>query len=231
MRREKTNYIIQSVSHALDVLEQFSGDADELGVTELSQAAEAAQEQRLSPARDARVARLHRAEQGAPRTTGSASAACSSVRATSSHMGLLRQARPIMETLVRQARETAYVAVLRRGGVVPLDGRRGRSPGAHRLAGRRGAAAALHRGRQGAARLRVRGRSARRAHRTACRSSPSARSPTARRSSSSSRRSPRTATRSTSASTSRTCARSPCRSATTRATWSARSPSSGPRTA
>src|SRR5215470_4013294 len=36
VRREKTNYIIQSVSHALDVLEQFTGEADELGVTELS---------------------------------------------------------------------------------------------------------------------------------------------------------------------------------------------------
>src|SRR5678815_2580859 len=36
VRREKTNYIIQSVSHALDVLEQFSGEHDELGVTELS---------------------------------------------------------------------------------------------------------------------------------------------------------------------------------------------------
>ena len=36
MRREKSNYIIQSVSHALDVLEQFFQDADELGVTELS---------------------------------------------------------------------------------------------------------------------------------------------------------------------------------------------------
>src|SRR3989449_10837566 len=36
VRREKTNYVIQSVSHALDVLEQFAGDAEELGVTELS---------------------------------------------------------------------------------------------------------------------------------------------------------------------------------------------------
>src|SRR5881409_1826544 len=34
--REKSNYMIQSVSHALDVLEQFQGDADEIGVTELS---------------------------------------------------------------------------------------------------------------------------------------------------------------------------------------------------
>ena len=36
IRREKTNYIIQSVAHSLDVLEQFFGEADELGVTELS---------------------------------------------------------------------------------------------------------------------------------------------------------------------------------------------------
>ena len=36
VRREKSNYIIRSVSHALDVIEQFFGEADELGVTELS---------------------------------------------------------------------------------------------------------------------------------------------------------------------------------------------------
>ena len=36
VRREKSNYVIQSVSHALDVLEQFNGEVDEIGVTELS---------------------------------------------------------------------------------------------------------------------------------------------------------------------------------------------------
>ena len=36
VRRNKTNYVIQSVAHALDVLEQFFGEVDELGVTELS---------------------------------------------------------------------------------------------------------------------------------------------------------------------------------------------------
>src|SRR5215510_9139477 len=36
VRRDKTNYVIQSVAHSLDVLEQFSRDVDELGVTELS---------------------------------------------------------------------------------------------------------------------------------------------------------------------------------------------------
>src|SRR5438046_8757151 len=36
VRREKANYVIQSVAHSLDVLEQFAGDAEALGVTELS---------------------------------------------------------------------------------------------------------------------------------------------------------------------------------------------------
>jgi IclR family KDG regulon transcriptional repressor len=36
VKRDKSNYIIQSVAHALDVLEEFKGDAVELGVTELS---------------------------------------------------------------------------------------------------------------------------------------------------------------------------------------------------
>jgi DNA-binding IclR family transcriptional regulator len=36
-------------------------------------------------------------------------------------MGLLRQARPILDDLLRQVRETTYVAVLRNGSVVPVD--------------------------------------------------------------------------------------------------------------
>ncbi|RLB74560.1 MAG: IclR family transcriptional regulator, partial [Deltaproteobacteria bacterium] len=36
VKREKSNYIIQAVVHALTLLEEFSGDVDELGVTELS---------------------------------------------------------------------------------------------------------------------------------------------------------------------------------------------------
>lgn len=35
-RKDKAEYIIQAVSHALDLLEQFHDDVDELGVTELS---------------------------------------------------------------------------------------------------------------------------------------------------------------------------------------------------
>jgi len=35
-KREKESYVIQSVTNALNLLEQFKADRDELGVTELS---------------------------------------------------------------------------------------------------------------------------------------------------------------------------------------------------
>jgi IclR family KDG regulon transcriptional repressor len=120
VRREKSNYIIQSVSHSLDVLEQFSGDAEELGVTELSK--------RL---------KLHKNNVFRLLATLESRGYIEQNRATENyrlgirclqlgqsyvlHMGLLRQARPIMADLVRQVRETTYVAVLRRGAIVPVE--------------------------------------------------------------------------------------------------------------
>jgi len=120
VRREKSNYIIQSVSHSLDVLEQFSGDAEELGVTELSK--------RL---------RLHKNNVFRLLATLESRGYIEQNRATENyrlgirclqlgqsyvqHMGLLRQARPIMGELVRQVRETTYLAVLRRTAVVPVE--------------------------------------------------------------------------------------------------------------
>src|SRR5262245_16144005 len=120
MRREKSNYIIQSVSHALDVLEQFAGEADELGVTELSK--------RL---------KLHKNNVFRLLATLESRGYIEQNRATENyrlgirclqlgqsyvlHMGLLRQARPIMAELVRQVRETTYIAVLRRAAVVPVE--------------------------------------------------------------------------------------------------------------
>src|SRR6476646_6467498 len=121
MRREKTNYVIQSVSHALDVLEQFADpNTGELGVTELSKRLKlhknnvfrllATLESRgyIEPNRSTENYRL--------------GVRCLQLgQSYVKHMGLLRQALPIMHELVRQARETAYVAVLRRDGVVPVE--------------------------------------------------------------------------------------------------------------
>jgi DNA-binding IclR family transcriptional regulator len=120
VRREKSNYVIQSVSHALDVLEQFAGDAEELGVTELSK--------RL---------KLHKNNVFRLLATLEARGYVEQNRATENyrlgirclqlgqgyvhHMGLLRQARAIMTELVRQVRETAYLALLRRAAVVPVE--------------------------------------------------------------------------------------------------------------
>src|SRR5579871_1202968 len=108
MRREKSNYIIQSVAHALDVLEQFSGDADELGVTELSK--------RL---------KLHKNNVFRLLATLESRGYIEQNRATENyrlgvrclqlgqryidHMGLVRQARPILTDVAHRCRESTFV--------------------------------------------------------------------------------------------------------------------------
>ena len=120
MRREKSNYIIQSVAHALDVLEQFFGDADELGVTELSKRLKLHKNNvfRLLATLESRgYIEQNRATENYRLGTRCLQLGQGYVQ----HMGLLRQARPIMDDLVRQVRETTYVAVLRHGGLVPVE--------------------------------------------------------------------------------------------------------------
>jgi IclR family KDG regulon transcriptional repressor len=119
-RREKSNYIIRSVSHALDVIEQFYGEADELGVTELSKRLKLHKNNifRLLATLESRGY----IEQN--KATENYRLGVRSLwlgQAYVNRMGFLRQARPIMEALVKQCRESAYVAVPRRGGMVPLD--------------------------------------------------------------------------------------------------------------
>ncbi|MFN8628436.1 MAG: IclR family transcriptional regulator [Candidatus Binatia bacterium] len=120
VRREKTNYIIQSVSHALDVLEQFTGEPDELGVTELSK--------RL---------KLHKNNVFRLLATLEARGYIEQNKATENYRlgirclrlgqrfvtqtGLLRQARPVMTQVAKVANETALVTVLREGKAIGLD--------------------------------------------------------------------------------------------------------------
>jgi DNA-binding IclR family transcriptional regulator len=120
VRREKSNYIIQSVSHALDVLEQFAGEADELGVTELSKRLKLHKNNvfRLLATLESRgYIEQNRATENYRLGIRCLQLGQSYVQ----HMGLLRQARPILIDLVRQVRETAYLAVLRRTSVVPVE--------------------------------------------------------------------------------------------------------------
>ncbi len=120
MRREKSNYIIQSVSHSLDVLEQFCEGTEELGVTELSKRLKLHKNNvfRLLATLESRgYIEQNRATENYRLGVRCLQLGQSYVR----HMGLLRHALPILTDLVGQARETAYLGVLRRAGVVPVQ--------------------------------------------------------------------------------------------------------------
>ncbi|KAF0220401.1 MAG: IclR family transcriptional [Geobacteraceae bacterium] len=119
-KKEKSEYIIQAVDHALDLLEQFHDDVDELGVTELSK--------RL---------KLHKNNVFRLLATLESRAYIEQNRVTENYrlglktlelgqtfirqMGLLRQSRPVLESLVRECNETTYVAILKEFHIVYLD--------------------------------------------------------------------------------------------------------------
>lgn len=120
VRREKTNYVIQSVSHALDVIEQFTGETEELGVTDLSKRLKLHKNNvfRLLATLESRGY----IEQNKATDNYRLGIRCLQIGQTYvSQMGLLRQAGPIMESLSRKCRETVYVNLARRGAVVPLQ--------------------------------------------------------------------------------------------------------------
>ncbi len=120
VKKDKSEYIIQAVSHALDLLEQFHGDIDELGVTELSK--------RL---------KLHKNNVFRLLATLESRGYIEQNRATENYrlglkalelgqtfikqMGLLRQARPILDRMVEECNETAYVSIFKENHIVYLD--------------------------------------------------------------------------------------------------------------
>jgi IclR family KDG regulon transcriptional repressor len=120
-KKEKSEYMIQAVSHALDLLEQFHGeDVDELGVTELSK--------RL---------KLHKNNVFRLLATLEFRGYIEQNKATENYrlglkslelgqtfikkMGLLHQAKPVLENLVERCNETSYVAIFKDGYIVYLD--------------------------------------------------------------------------------------------------------------
>jgi len=120
VRREKSNYMIQSVSHALDVLEQFNGEPDELGVTELSKRLKLHKNNvfRLLATLEARGY----IEQNKATENYRLSTSCLRLgQRFVTQMGLLRQARPVMTQVAKTSRETTFLAVMRNSSVVALD--------------------------------------------------------------------------------------------------------------
>ena len=120
MKREKVNYAIQSVSHALDLLESFTKTEDELGVTELSK--------RLGLHKN-NVFRLlatleHRGYIEQNKATENYRLGPKTLQIGSifiEQRECRRQARPILESLMTASGETAVVAVLRGDKVIYMD--------------------------------------------------------------------------------------------------------------
>ncbi|MEW6444276.1 MAG: IclR family transcriptional regulator [bacterium] len=120
VKRDKSNYIIQSVAHALDVLEEFKGDAIELGVTELSKKLKLHKNNifRLLATLEARgYIEQNRSTENYRLGLKSLELGQTFIR----QMGLLRQARPTLERLAEKANETAYLAIMRNQDVIYLD--------------------------------------------------------------------------------------------------------------
>ena len=121
VKRDKHDYTIQSVIHALDILEAFRGaSADDLGVTELAE--------RLNLHKN-NVFRLlatleTRGYIEQNKLTGNYRLGIRTFEMGQcflSQTGLLKQARPVIEDLVRKCNESAYLAVLQCDRVVYLD--------------------------------------------------------------------------------------------------------------
>ncbi len=141
VRRDKTNYIIQSVSHALDVIEQFKGEADELGVTELSKRLKLHKNNvfRLLATLEARGY----IEQNKATENYRLGVRCLHLgQRFASQLGLLRQARPVLEELAAQCKETAFVTIRRGAGAVSLEAAESNLP--VRLVANVGATLPLH---------------------------------------------------------------------------------------
>ncbi len=121
IKREKVNYTIQAVSHALDILESFTKTEDELGVTDLSK--------RLGLHKN-NVFRLlatleHRGYIEQNKSTENYRLGPKTLQIGAifiEQRECRRQARPIIENLMAATGETAVVAVLRGNKVIYMDG-------------------------------------------------------------------------------------------------------------
>jgi len=119
-KKDKSEYIIQAVDHALDLLEQFKWDVDELGVTELSKRLKLHKNNvfRLLATLESR----NYIEQN--RVTENYRLGLKTLELGQTfikQMGLLRQSRPVLEALVKECNETTYVAILKESHIVYLD--------------------------------------------------------------------------------------------------------------
>jgi len=120
VRREKSNYIIQSVAHALDVLEEFRGETDELGVTELSKKLKLHKHNvfRILATLQSR----NYIEQNKSNDNYKLGVKCLELGQTFIHQrGLLKQSKGVLVELAELTGETCYISIMRGNEVVYLD--------------------------------------------------------------------------------------------------------------
>jgi DNA-binding IclR family transcriptional regulator len=119
-RKEKSEYLIQAVSHALDLMEQFHGDVDELGVTELSKRLKLHKNNvfRLLATLESRgYIEQNKVTENYRLGLKTLELGQTFIR----QMGLLRQSKPVLESLVKECNETTYVAILKEQCIIYLD--------------------------------------------------------------------------------------------------------------
>jgi IclR family KDG regulon transcriptional repressor len=120
MKKAKSDYLIQSVSRALDILEAFTATEGELGVTELSRRLKLHKNNvfRLLATLETRGYVEQDKESGNYRL-GMKTFEVASI--FTHHLGLARQARLVLEELARSTGEAAYLGVLDGPSVVCVD--------------------------------------------------------------------------------------------------------------
>lgn len=119
MRREKANYVIQSVAHALDVLEQFHGSG-EIGVTELSKRLKLHKNNifRLLATLEARGY----IEQNKTTENYRLGLRCLQLgQSFLNQIGFLTQAQETLKGLAKETQESTFVALRKGMEVIPLE--------------------------------------------------------------------------------------------------------------
>ncbi len=109
-RKDKAEYVVQAVDRALDILESFGYSKEELGVTELSKKLKLPKNNvfRLLATLECR-GYIEQDRRSGNYRLGLKTFEVGNVFLH--HLGLRRQARPVLEDLVARCNETAYLAV------------------------------------------------------------------------------------------------------------------------
>ena len=119
-KRKKSDYIIQSVDHALDVMEAFHGEEDELGITELSRRLKLHKNnifRILATLENRGYIEQNMVTDNYRLGLGTLELGQTYIR----HTGLLRVARPVTEELGKKVNENVYIGILKESYAFYLD--------------------------------------------------------------------------------------------------------------